>query len=133
MLMRTKLVLTGLGVVTAAGATFGGIAMAADPTGTVTAPYAQAAASVGPSGSLVQRTRTIASVDKVDTGSYCVVLASGVDAAKAVPVATLSTAADWGSEVRVSRNHSTCPANSIRVTTGTHGAPADQPFYLVIP
>ncbi|WP_405796454.1 hypothetical protein [Streptomyces sp. NBC_01506] len=130
--MRTKLVLAGLGVATA-GAAFGGIAMAADPTNTVRAPYAQAATSVGPSGSIVQKTNTIASVSKPETGLYCVVLAAGIDAGRAVPAATLSASADWGSEIRVSRNHGSCPGNSIRVTTGTNGAAADQAFYLVIP
>ncbi|MGW7400152.1 hypothetical protein ACWGH7_27160 [Streptomyces cyaneofuscatus] len=130
--MRTKLVLAGLGVATV-GATVGGIAVAADPTSTVKAPYAQAAAAVGTNGVNVQRTNTIAATSRTDTGRYCVELTSAVDASKAVPVATLSNSAGWGSEVRVSRNHPACPANSIRVTTGTNGAPADQPFYLVIP
>ncbi|MFF1560838.1 hypothetical protein [Streptomyces sp. NPDC058279] len=132
MRMRTKLLLAGLGVVTA-GAAFGGIVMAADPTNTVRAPYAQDATSVGPSGSIVQKTSTIASVSKPETGVYCVVLVSGIDAGRAVPAATPSASADWDSEVRVSRNHNTCPGNSIRVTTGTNGAAADQAFYLVIP
>ncbi|KAB2587682.1 hypothetical protein [Streptomyces arboris] len=131
MRMRTKLALAGAGIATV-GAAVGGIAVAADTTSTVQAPHAQAAASVGPSGAVVQRTNTIASVSKTGTGAYCVVLASSVDAAKAVPAATLSTAAAWDSEVRVSRNSGACAANSIRVTTGTDGAPADQPFYLVI-
>ncbi|MFJ9947771.1 hypothetical protein [Kitasatospora sp. NPDC091207] len=130
--MRTKLVLAGLCVATA-GAAFGGIAVAADPTNNVTAPYTQAAASVGSNGGISQRTNTIASVSRVNTGSYCVVLTSGIDAAKAVPAATLSNSASWGSEVRVSRNDAACPGNSIRVTTGTNGAAADQPFYLVVP
>ncbi|MFI1682993.1 hypothetical protein [Streptomyces sp. NPDC020607] len=130
---RTKLVLAGLGVAATAGAVFGGIAVAADPTNNVKAPYTQAAAAVGKDGTNVQRTNTVASTSRVGAGRYCVELVSDIDAAKAVPVATLSNAADWGSEVRVSRNHSSCPANSIRVTTGTNGAAADQPFYLVVP
>lgn len=107
--------------------------MAADPTNTVRAPYAQAAASVGPSGTIVQKTNTIASVSKPETGTYCVVLATTIDAARAVPAATLSASAPYSSEVRISRNHASCPANSIRVSTGTNGAAADQAFYLVIP
>ena len=130
--MRTKLVLAGLGAATL-GAACGGIAVAADSTNNVVAPYAQAAVSVGANGTTAQRTNTIASVSRVNTGSYCVVLTSAVDAGKAVPAATLSNSASWGSEVRVSRNDAACPANSIRVTTVTNGASADQPFYLVIP
>lgn len=96
-------------------------------------PYAQAAAAVGTNGVNIQRTNTVAATSRTETNRYCVELTSAVDASKAVPVATLSNSAGWGSEVRVSRNHPACPANSIRVTTGTNGAPADQPFYLVIP
>ncbi|MFD8062410.1 hypothetical protein ACFXA0_22615 [Streptomyces cyaneofuscatus] len=107
---RTKLLLTGIGV-----ATVGGIAVAADSTNTVTAPFAQVARSVGPSHSNAQRTGTIASVSKPERGSNCVVPSSDIDAAKAVPVTPLSVGADWGSEVRVSRNHSSCPSHSIRV------------------
>ncbi|WP_328954441.1 hypothetical protein [Kitasatospora purpeofusca] len=130
--MRTKLVLAGLGVATA-GAAFGGIAVAADPTNNITAPYAQAAVNVGANGGISSRTNTVASVSKVNTGQYCVVLTPGIDAGKTIPAATLSNYANWGSEVRVSRNDGACPGNSIRVTTGTNGAAADQPFYLVVP
>ncbi|MFJ4804291.1 MULTISPECIES: hypothetical protein [Streptomyces] len=129
---RTKLLLAALGVASA-GAAFGGVAAAADPTDTVKAPYAQAAATVGKEGNIIQKTNTVASVSKVATGGYCVVLTSGIDAAKAVPAATLSNSANWNSEIYVARNHSSCPSNSIRVTTGTDGTAKDQPFYLVIP
>ncbi|MFI9210978.1 hypothetical protein ACIGW7_23035 [Streptomyces sp. NPDC053253] len=132
MLMRTKLVLAGLGVATV-GATLGGIAMAADPTSNTIAPYAQAAATVGRDGSTTQRTETIESVSKIATGAYCVVLTPGINAYKSIPMATLSSTAHRGSEIRVSRNDAACPSNSIRVNTGKDGAAADQPFYLFIP
>lgn len=132
MRMRTKLVLAGLGVATV-GATLGGIAMAADPTSNTVAPYAQAAATVNANGNIAQKTNTVTSVSNPTTGSYCVVLASGVQASKAIPMATLSNTATRGSGVRVSRNDPSCPANSIRVTTSTDGAVANQPFYLLVP
>lgn len=89
---RTKLVLTGLGVVTAA-ATAGGIAMAADPTSDTVAPYAQAAATVNANGSTSQKTATIASVSHPETGSYCIVLTDLVRAYKSIPMATLGNGA----------------------------------------
>lgn len=127
---RTKLLMTGIGV-----ATVGGIAVAADSTNTVTAPYAQAARSVGPSHSHAQRTGTIASVSKHERGSYWVVPSSDIDAAKAVPVTPLSVGADWGSESAC--HATTAPArptpSAFRVTIGTNGAAADQPFQLLVP
>lgn len=132
MRMRSKLVLAGLGVATV-GATLGGIAMAADTTNTTVAPYAQAAATVNADGGTAQKTNTVTSVTRPATGSYCVVLASGIQASKSIPMATLSNSATRGSGVRVSRNDSSCPSNSIRVTTSTDGAAANQPFYLLIP
>ncbi|MFI1416341.1 hypothetical protein ACH4Y0_41500 [Streptomyces sp. NPDC020707] len=129
---RTKLVLTGLGVVTAA-ATAGGIAMAADPTSDTVAPYAQAAATVNANGSTSQKTATIASVSHPETGSYCIVLTDLVRAYKSIPMATLGNSAPRGSDVRVSRNDPTCPGNSIRVTTGTDGVAANRPFYFMVP
>ncbi|MGW7122317.1 hypothetical protein [Streptomyces sp. NPDC054901] len=56
--------------------------MAADPTSNTMAPYSQAAASVNADGSTSQETNTIASVSNGSTGLYCVVLASGVEAAR---------------------------------------------------
>jgi len=132
MRMRTKLVLGGVGVATV-GATLGGIAMAADSTGSTVAPYAQAAATVNADGSTAQTTTTVARVTRPSVGSYCVVLATTIDAFKSIPMATLSNSAPRGSDVRVSRNDPTCPGNSIRVTTGTDGAAANQPFYLLVP
>lgn len=132
MRMRNKLVLAGLGVATV-GATLGGIAMAADPTSDTVAPYAQAAATVNANGSTSQKTATIASVSHPETGSYCIVLTDLVRAYKSIPMATLGNGAPRGSDVRVSRNDPTCPGNSIRVTTGTDGVAANQPFYFMVP
>ncbi|MFJ6821897.1 hypothetical protein ACIQRJ_15975 [Streptomyces niveus] len=133
MLMRNKLVLAGLGVATVAAATLGGIAMAADPTTNTVAPYAQAAATVYANGSTAQKTATIASVTNPATGSYCIVLVSGVQASKSIPMATLANDAPRGSDVRVSRNDASCPSNSIRVTTGTDGVAMNRPFYFMVP
>ncbi|MCE3034176.1 MULTISPECIES: hypothetical protein [unclassified Streptomyces] len=129
---RTKLVLTAVGIASA-GATFVGVATAADSTDTVTAPYAQAAAQVDRDGALAQHTNTVESVTKAGTGLYCVKLASSIDAARSIPEATLSDRANWGSEIYARLNAGTCPENSVRVTTGTDGTAKDQPFFLVIP
>lgn len=84
-------------------------------------------------GSTAQKTTTVESVSNPTTGSYCIVLATGVQASKSIPMATLSNSAPRGSDVRVSRNDPTCPDNSIRVTTGTDGAAANRPFYFMVP
>ncbi|GAA2113846.1 hypothetical protein [Streptomyces synnematoformans] len=129
---RTKLLLAAGGIASA-GATVAGVAVAADPTDNVKAPYAQAAVAVNTDGTISRQTDTIDAVTKTATGRYCITLAPGVEAARSVPVATLHNGADWRSEIYVQHQHSSCADNAIRVTTGTNGAAKDQPFYVVIP
>ncbi|MFE7116804.1 hypothetical protein ACFU99_15450 [Streptomyces sp. NPDC057654] len=129
---RIKLVLATVGVASV-GAAFAGVAIAADPTDNTNVPHAQAAAAVPANGANARKTNTVESVQKVATGRYCINLVPGVDAAKAIPQATLENGADWDASIFLSRNHSSCKNNSIRVTTGTSKGASDQPFYVVIP
>ncbi|MFJ7279374.1 hypothetical protein [Kitasatospora sp. NPDC098663] len=129
---RNKLFLA-TAAVAATGAVFAGVAVAADPTDTTTAPYAQAAVSVDASGNATHRAGPVESVTKDGTGRYCITLKSTVDVARSVPVATLDNGANWNSEIYVSRGGGSCPANSVRVTTATNGGVKDQPFNLLVP
>ncbi|MEU1078033.1 MULTISPECIES: hypothetical protein [unclassified Streptomyces] len=127
---RIKLVVAAVAVVSA-GAAFAGVAIAADPTATVKAPYAQAAVSVLKDGTVAQKTNTMASVRKVSTGRYCVVLEPEVEVAKSVPVATVGNGSF--ATILVVQNNTACGNNSLYVLTAINGSGADQPFYLVVP
>lgn len=98
------------------------------------APYAQAAAQVNANGTITN-SKNVTSVTKVATGKYCVQLHSDVSAARAVPIATLRSSADWRSEVFTNIDSSNCSGhpNSVLVYTGKNGAAADEPFFLLIP
>ncbi|MEU6718051.1 hypothetical protein ABZ897_41840 [Nonomuraea sp. NPDC046802] len=116
---------------TASGLTLAAPALAADPP---IAPYAQAAAQVNANGT-IENSKNVTDVTKVSTGKYCVRLHPDINAARAIPSATLRTTADWRSEIYANVDSSTCSAhpNSIYVYTGKNGAAADEPFFLLVP
>ncbi|MFE7404059.1 hypothetical protein [Streptomyces sp. NPDC057557] len=130
---RNKFLLTAVGVAAVGTASIAGVALAADPTDTVTAPYAQAAVSVDKAGTVTHRTATVESVTKGSEGRYCVKLSSRIDASRSVPVATLDQRANWKSEIFVQPGSTSCPANSVLVLTGTDGTAKFQPFHLIVP
>ncbi|MEW9556435.1 hypothetical protein [Nonomuraea sp. NPDC050783] len=106
-------------------------ALAADPP---IAPYAQATAQVNANGTITN-SKNVTGVTKVSTGKYCVQLHPDINAARAVPIATLRSTADWRSEIYTNVESSTCSGhpNSIFVYTGQNGTAADEPFFLLIP
>ncbi|MFI7688799.1 hypothetical protein ACIBQ6_06980 [Nonomuraea sp. NPDC049655] len=120
-----------LGVGGLALATLATPALAAD---TPIAPYAQAAAQVNANGTITS-SKNVTQVAKVGTGKYCVQLQSDISAARAVPIATLRSSADWRSEIYTNLESSNCSGhpNSVFVYTGKNGAAADEPFFLLIP
>ncbi|MEU8325848.1 hypothetical protein AB0C33_46430 [Nonomuraea sp. NPDC048881] len=131
------LAVSTLGVGGLALATLGPPALAAD---TPIAPYAQAAAQVNANGTItnsknVTQIAEVAKVAKVGIGKYCVQLQSDISAARAVPIATLRSSADWRSEIYANLESSSCSGhpNSVFVYTGKNGAAADEPFFLLSP
>ncbi|GCE02241.1 hypothetical protein [Embleya hyalina] len=89
--------------------------------------------SVDRTGTVTRKAGSVESVGKDGAGRYCVTLKKTVDVARSVPIATLDSAADWKSGIYVGRTGGVCPANSVRVTTGTDGVAQDQPFTLIVP
>ncbi|MFH8993052.1 hypothetical protein [Streptomyces sp. NPDC017940] len=126
----------GVAGVAVVSATVAGVAIAADPTPTVKAPYAQAAAAVKADGTATKKTDTVASVSRVDTGRYCVALDADVDVKRSVPVATLQGAADWKSEIYVTPEANKCGgagSQKVLVTTAADGTAKNQAFHILIP
>ncbi|MFB7186489.1 hypothetical protein ACFCZT_14535 [Streptomyces sp. NPDC056230] len=130
---RNKFLLTAVGVAAVCTASFAGVALAADPTDTVTAPYAQAAVSDNKAETVTHKTVTVESVTKASEGRYCVKLSSHIAASRSVPVATLDFSANLKSEIFVQPGSANCPANSVLVLTGTDGTAKFQPFHLGLP
>ncbi|RSN15642.1 hypothetical protein DMB42_02185 [Nonomuraea sp. WAC 01424] len=112
----------------------GGLALAALAADTPIAPYAQAAALRTANGTITN-SKNVTQVAKVGTGKYCVQLHSDISAARAVPIATLRSSADWRSEIYTNVESSSCSShpNSVFVYTGKNGEAADEPFFLLIP
>ncbi|WP_219508966.1 hypothetical protein [Nonomuraea ceibae] len=106
-------------------------ALAVDPP---IAPHAQATAQVNANGT-IENSKNVTGVTKVSTGKYCVKLHRDINAARAVPVATLRATADWRSEIYTNVDSSHCAGhpNAIFVYTGKNGAAADEPFFLLVP
>ncbi|MFE6976325.1 hypothetical protein [Streptomyces sp. NPDC057682] len=130
---RNKFLIAAAGVAAVGTASIAGVALAADPTENVNAPYAQAAAYVKADGTAARKTNAVGSVTKTATGRYCVTLTSNVDANKVIPNVSLTTGAPWHSEIYVVVGGSSCPQNSLRVQTGVNGSYKDLSFYVVAP
>ncbi|UBU11605.1 hypothetical protein [Nonomuraea gerenzanensis] len=124
----------GLRLLTGAALAAAALTLSTGTAHAIDSPYAQAAAKVDNTGSLIYG-KNIAAVSKPSTGAYCVRVTDDVDLSKAVIQVTPAWYRDRTMTVTTG-NTSYCGDNSKTITVRSYSAKnntdADASFYLTV-